>query len=746
MANQNSLPLYEKFWYKHNYKRVTESLLSVLLLWLLGYRVISINNYSFPWFVAFLCESWFTISWFLALTTQWSPAVTKTYPDRLLQSVQELPPVDLFVTTADPELEPPIITVNTVLSLLALDYPAHKLACYVSDDGCSPLTFYALQEASKFAKFWVPFCKKYEVQVRAPLRYFFDKPEVSTANNTPKFKQEWLKMKDMYDQLSRKIDLDSFTKSNPCLGEFATFSNTERTNHPSIIQVIWENNESLADGLPHLIYISREKRPKQPHHFKAGAMNVLTRVSGLITNAPFMLNVDCDMIVSNPKIVLHALSILLDPKGEKEVAFVQCPQQFYATLKDDPFGNQMTILFKNLAPGLAGLQGPFYGGTNCFHRRKVIYGRSPDNIEKGSGISDEEFKEKFGASKDFLKSAAFALKGRIYSPNDINISNVVDVASQVAGCGYEYGTGWGKQVGWIYGSITEDVLTGLTIHEKGWRSELCTPSPIPFTGFAPGGGPTSMAQQKRWATGMLEIFICKHCPIISSLFRKLTLRQCLAYMWIINWGLQPVFEVCYACLLAYCIITNSNFLPQDLGIRIPIAFFAIYKVYTVCEYLAAGLSVREWWNNQRMSRITSMNAGFCAFLSVLLKLLRISETVFDVTKKDLPPTGNVLDDKDAGRYTFDESVVFLPGTTILLLQLTAMVIKLLGLQPPVPTPSRNGSGLGEIFCSVYLMICYWPFLRGLFETGKYRIPMSTICKAAILTCLFVHLCRRIITS
>jgi len=112
-----------------------------------------------------------------------------------VSSVQELPPVDLFVTTADPELEPPIITVNTVLSLLALDYPAHKLACYVSDDGCSPLTFYALQEASKFAKFWVPFCKKYEVQVRAPLRYFFDKPEVSTANNTPKFKQEWLKMK-----------------------------------------------------------------------------------------------------------------------------------------------------------------------------------------------------------------------------------------------------------------------------------------------------------------------------------------------------------------------------------------------------------------------------------------------------------------------------------------------------------------------------------------------------------------------
>ena len=112
-----------------------------------------------------------------------------------VSSVQELPRVDMFVTTADPVLEPPIITVNTVLSLLALDYPPHKLACYVSDDGCSTLTFYALQEASKFAKFWVPFCKKHNVQVRTPFRYFSAKPEVSTASNTPEFIHEWLQMK-----------------------------------------------------------------------------------------------------------------------------------------------------------------------------------------------------------------------------------------------------------------------------------------------------------------------------------------------------------------------------------------------------------------------------------------------------------------------------------------------------------------------------------------------------------------------
>ena len=106
----------------------------------------------------------------------------------------EFPAVDIFVTTADAILEPSIITMNTVLSLLAVDYPANKLALYLSDDGCSPLTLYSLIEATKFAKLWVPFCKKYNIQTRAPFRYF-------TSNSTPvkddslEFQQEWKKMK-----------------------------------------------------------------------------------------------------------------------------------------------------------------------------------------------------------------------------------------------------------------------------------------------------------------------------------------------------------------------------------------------------------------------------------------------------------------------------------------------------------------------------------------------------------------------
>jgi len=118
------------------------------------------------------------------------------------------------------------------------------------------------------------------------------------------------------------------------------------------------------------------------------------------------------------------------------------------------------------------------------------------------------------------------------------------------------------QLGWRYGSTTEDVLTGLTIHRRGWRSVYCTPDPPAFLGSAPSGGPAAMTQQKRWATGLLEILLSKNCPIFATLIEKLQFRQCLAYLWLFSWGLRAIPELCYAALPVYCIITNSHFLPK----------------------------------------------------------------------------------------------------------------------------------------------------------------------------------------
>lgn len=107
----------------------------------------------------------------------------------------ELAGVDIFVSTVDPSKEPPLITANTVLSILAVDYPVDKVACYVSDDGAAMLTFEALSETSEFARKWVPFCKKYNIEPRAPEWYFSQKMDYLKNKVHPAFVRERRAMK-----------------------------------------------------------------------------------------------------------------------------------------------------------------------------------------------------------------------------------------------------------------------------------------------------------------------------------------------------------------------------------------------------------------------------------------------------------------------------------------------------------------------------------------------------------------------
>lgn len=104
---------------------------------------------------------------------------------------EKLPAVDVFVCTADPVLEPPCLVIGTVLSLMSYNYPSDKISVYLSDDGGSELTFYALFEASKFARYWIPFSKKHNVEPRSPEVYFSHKIAMDDSN----FAQEWTSTK-----------------------------------------------------------------------------------------------------------------------------------------------------------------------------------------------------------------------------------------------------------------------------------------------------------------------------------------------------------------------------------------------------------------------------------------------------------------------------------------------------------------------------------------------------------------------
>lgn len=128
------------------------------------------------------------------------------------------------------------------------------------------------------------------------------------------------------------------------------------------------------------------------------------------------------------------------------------------------------------------------------------------------------------------------------------------------------------QIGWIYGSTSEDVLTGLVIQTRGWRSIFLALNPPAFLGCAPSQLVASLNQQKRWATGFLQVLFNKHCPIFGTLFGKLQWRQCAAYLWMLTWGLRSIPELSYALLPAYCLITNSSFFPTVSTIHITTFF------------------------------------------------------------------------------------------------------------------------------------------------------------------------------
>ncbi|XP_047307339.1 cellulose synthase-like protein H1 [Impatiens glandulifera] len=725
---------------KNIFPRLVELSLLALLFSLLFYRIINFEQHGLPWLIALICESWFTFLWILTVFIKWNQIDYTTYPYRLLQKKKEFPHVDIFVTTADPDLEPPILTMNTVLSLLSVDYPADKLACYLSDDSCSPLVYYSLTLTMEFAKLWVPFCKKYDVEIRAPFRYFLS-DESSVINLSPEFREEWKMIKKEYDNLCWKIN---YAAKNPTklfkdVDEYADFSNIERRDHPSIVKVIWENKgmEDQNYEVPHIIYISREKNPKHPHNFKAGAMNVLTRVSGVMTNASFMLNLDCDQFVNNPKAVLHAMCLLLGTKQESEFAFVQFPQKFYDADKDDTFGNQLVALMHYVGHGIVGIQGPFYQGTGCFHRRKVIYGASPQNNDTISEkIKNTDLQKTLGGCASFTKLAYDILFG-VPSERIVDLRSSLDDALNVARCSYELDTDWGRKVGWIYGSATEDINTGLAIQARGWKTAMCDPICSGFLGCAPTGGPESMTQMKRWSTGLLQVLLSKHSPFIRFIGQKLQFRQALAYTWVMTWGLRSWAELSYSLLSAYCIISNTHFLFKvgESAFFIPLTIFLVYNLYTLSEYLWIGLSIRAWWNNQSMWRIYPQTSFLFGLLSVVPKLFELSETAFEVTKKE--QTSNVDDHmkKSINRFTFDDSPLFVPATTVLFIHLTSIAIG--AFRFGILGAENGGPGVGEWVSSLLVVMFFWVFFKGLFQKGKHGIPLSTILKSGALTLLFV---------
>lgn len=695
------------------------------IIGLIYYRVMYIPSEDYwPWILIFVAELVFAYSWILEQAFRWWPVERKVFPKRLSQRFEsDLPPVDIFISTADPIKEPPLTVINTVLSALALDYPVGKLSCYVSDDGGSPLTFYSLFEASRFAKIWLPFCDNYSIQDRCPEAYF-SKGDALENKNLP-FTRDWKHVNKMYlelkDRINNAVEMGCVPadKQKDHKGFKDWVSGSTRRDHPSIVQILLEKGEDRdiqGNDLPGLIYVSREKRPGIPHHYKAGALNVLLRVSGVMSDAPFILTLDCDMYTNNSEALRQAMCFFLDPKTGHQFAYVQFPQSFHGSTKNDLYANTLKTIFQIKYKGLDGIEGPFYAGTGCIHRRDALCGSE----------------RRHSSSKYHKDACSFVCtENGSVAKDKASSSKMLKDARDLANCTYEDNTLWGKEVGMIYGCAVEDVLTGFVIQCRGWKSIYCNPRRNAFLGCVPNNLIDTLIQQKRWAVGMLELCVCKFCPYVHGIQRT-PISQRMCYSFFSLWSLSSMFILFYGLIPGLCMLRGLSLFP-----KVSSSYFFLFASlavsaygYSLIEFLWIGGSFKSWWNEQRMWMIKGVSAYLFALIEVAGKMIGVSKVGFEVTSK-------VVDSEAAKRYEAEmfefgvASALFVPPATLALINLISLVGGLARIL-------REGYSTSEsmilqlLLCS-FIVTSGYPILEAMFiRKDKGRIPTSVTIVSILL--------------
>ncbi|KAK1661783.1 hypothetical protein QYE76_049942 [Lolium multiflorum] len=385
--------------------------------------------------------------WLLSQAPMLRPVSRAAFPGRL--SRPALPAVDVMVVTADPDKEPAVKVMNTVLSAMALDYPGARLAVYLSDDAGSPLTLLAARKAYAFATAWVPFCRKYRVQCPCPDKFFSgnDDDQIGGGDHREydELADDRIRVKNMYDRFKEDVEE---AMNDGALSQIWT--KAARQDHDAHVEIIADepggsNGDSGGfddeDAMPLLVYVSREKRPAWPHHFKAGALNALLRVSSLVSNAPYVLVLDCDMYCNTRSSILEAMCFHLDSRGRHadDLAFVQFPQMFHNLSGSDIYANELRSIFSTRWKGLDGLRGPILSGTGFCVKRDAVYGAQPaSSQDQFSSMEVGELKARFGHSNGHVASLrrSWSTIARDVLPED---------ATFLASCAYETGTKWGEE-------------------------------------------------------------------------------------------------------------------------------------------------------------------------------------------------------------------------------------------------------------------------------------------------------------
>lgn len=679
--------------------------------------------------------------WALSQAAMWRPVTRSAFPGRL--SRRALPAVDVMVVTADPDKEPTVEVMNTVVSAMALDYPGGRLSVYLSDDAGSPLTLLAARKAYAFARTWVPFCRKYRVRCPCPDRYFAGDDQQDGGDHH-ELTDEMLRIKEMYETFKKVVQEAENDKSTS-----QSWTKAARQDHDAYVEIITDEQGSCScntgrsddddDEMPLLVYVSREKRRASPHHFKAGALNALLRVSSLVSNSPYVLVLDCDMHCNSRSSILEAMCFHLDHRlsSSTDLAFVQFPQMFHNLSSNDIYANELRSIFSTRWKGLDGLRGPILSGTGFYVRRDALYGAKPPGTssvtQEFSCMEVGELKRRFGLSNDLVASVRTLHR----SGNTATRNVLPQDAKSVASCAYEMDSKWGKEVGFLYQSVVEDYFTGFwQLYCRGWTSVYCYPSSRPpFLGNVPTNLNDVLVQNKRWMSGLLTVGVSKYCPLTVPKSVAISIPQSMAFAYHAFSALSAFPLVCYATIPQLYFFRGVSLFP-----KVSSPWFAAVFVSSSLEHLIEvsvskrRLAVRTWWNEQRFWMLNAVTGQLFACLSIFLNLVGAETLDFDLTNK-------ASNDKLYLDGVFDFtgcSTLLLPATTLCVLNAAALVG---GTWRIISSGSMFGELLPQFFLLCYIAALSYPLIEGMFlRQDPARVPARitalSVAVAATLLSLF----------
>ncbi|QUC17541.1 uncharacterized protein UV8b_01782 [Ustilaginoidea virens] len=126
----------------------------------------------------------------------------------------------------------------------------------------------------------------------------------------------------------------------------------------------------LAVTYPNVIYMSREKIPGKPHHFKAGNLNYGLDQTHLLPGGAgqFMAALDADMIPERDWLRAVLPHLLVDPK----MALACPPQLFYNTPPSDPLSQSLDIFVHVIEPIKDAMGVAWCTGSGYVVRREAL--------------------------------------------------------------------------------------------------------------------------------------------------------------------------------------------------------------------------------------------------------------------------------------------------------------------------------------------------------------------------------------